>query len=288
MKKNILISLGILISLSSSAQLLWKVSGNGLKESSYVFGTHHLSSAEICEKIEGFNDAFSSCEQFYNETDMDYMYANVMSFAKHMMLPKDSLLNTLYSEQDYRLIDDCLKANLGVGVDMLKVMKPFAISAQLSLAMVTKDMKDFDAKRAVDYTLEKRARSAGKKMNSFETADFQMGILMGEPLAEQAQALLKIVKNIDRSKEVALNMAVNYNKQDIEALYQMFFDEEFGTTPKQLNVILFNRNRNWAATLKEAMKERSTFVVVGAGHLAGEQGLLELLRKDGFTVEAVK
>ena len=78
-------------------------------------------------------------------------------------------------------------------------------------------------------------------------------------------------------------MIAVYKSQDIEKLYNLSVDDE-SSVSAYMDLLLFKRNRNWVAQFPSIAKTGSTLFAVGAGHLGGEKGVLELLKKEGYTV----
>lgn len=291
MKKLLLITALLVCTLAVQAQLLWKVSGNGLKQASYIFGTHHIAPLSICDSIKGFEKAFAECGQLYGEVIMDSMttpgFQQEMMIA--MMAPQDSLLDKLYTPEDLKLIDQALIGTFGVGADKFNMLKPTAISTQLAVMQSMKIFKDFNPQVQLDGVLQKRAKEQGKPIAGFETVQFQKEMLFLSPISEQAEGLLKMVKLGDeKNMNMAREMADNYMKQDLDKLMKIIEDPELGSTEEDLNRLIYNRNQNWATQLKTILPEKATFIVVGGGHLPGEKGLLNLLRRQGYLVKAIQ
>jgi uncharacterized protein YbaP (TraB family) len=78
-----------------------------------------------------------------------------------------------------------------------------------------------------------------------------------------------------------------YKNQQLDSITNMMGKSEFGSE-KYDNLLLNDRNKNWVAQLKEIMKDESVFVAVGTGHLVGDEGLIRLLKKAGYTVEPIE
>lgn len=275
------------ITLWSPAQLLWKISGNGMKAPSYLFGTHHVSPLSICDSIAGFEEAFDSCSQLYGELDMSNMQAIAKEISSYMMLSQDSLLDVILTPEQYRQVDSLIKQEAGIGADQMKMVKPAVIDAQLGVIVCVKAFNGFNPNQQPDMILQSRAKEKGKVVKGFETPSFQAKLLYGTPLAEQTDGLMLTVRKFSGLKEhlVAMNQA--YMNQDIAALQKYVEDPEF-TAPQVLERMIYHRNHDWVEQLKTILPEQATFIVVGAGHLPGEQGLIELLQKQGYTLTAVR
>lgn len=290
MKKRLIFILAasVILTFQSNAQLLWKISGNGLEKPSYLFGTHHVAPIHICDSIAGFNEAFNSCKQLYGELELDDIQAVSKEIAKYTLLPQDSLLDKLYTPKEYKLIDEVVKKNMGVSADQLKMLKPVTISTQLSVIISMQAFNDFNPTLPLDAFLQKKAKEQGMSVKGFETSLFQAQILFGEPLPQQASALLKTIKHFDKMKPFIIEMCDVYMKQDLDSIFKLMQDPELSFTPEEMNRLVNNRNHNWSQQLKDILPQQPTFIVVGGGHLPGSNGLIELLREQGFTVTPVE
>ncbi|WP_302568300.1 TraB/GumN family protein [Culturomica massiliensis] len=290
MKKRLIFILAasVILTFQSNAQLLWKISGNGLEKPSYLFGTHHVAPIHICDSIAGFNEAFNSCKQLYGELELDDIQAVSKEIAKYTLLPQDSLLDKLYTPEEYKLIDEVVKKNMGVSADQLKMLKPVTISTQLSVIISMQAFNDFNPTLPLDAFLQKKAKEQGMSVKGFETSLFQAQILFGEPLPQQASALLKTIKHFDKMKPFIIEMCDVYMKQNLDSIFKLMQDPELSFTPEEMNRLVNNRNHNWSQQLKDILPQQPTFIVVGGGHLPGSNGLIELLREQGFTVTPVE
>lgn len=278
----------IIFTFQSNAQLLWKISGNGLEKPSYLFGTHHIAPIHICDSIAGFNEAFNSCTQLYGELELEDIQAISKEIAKYTLLPQDSLLDKLYTPEEYKLIDEVVKKNMGVSANQLKMLKPVTISTQLSVIISMQAFNDFNPTLPLDAFLQKKAKEQGMSVKGFETSLFQAQILFGEPLPQQASSLLKTIKHFDKMKPFIVEMCDVYMKQDLDSIFKLMQDPELSFTPEEMDRLVNNRNHNWSQQLKDIIPQQPTFIVVGGGHLPGSNGLIELLRKQGFTVTPVE
>ena len=132
----------------------------------------------------------------------------------------------------------------------------------------------------------KMAREQSKEVIGLETIEEQMKIFDDMPDSVQAQMLLRYVNEFSQQKKDFTNMVQLYKNKDLDALYRQIMSSPDIAGSEE--ALLFNRNKNWIPVMEAAMKTGSLFVAVGAGHLAGEQGLLNLLKEKGYTIEPVK
>ena len=109
------------------------------------------------------------------------------------------------------------------------------------------------------------------------------------PYEEQMEELVKSAKdNMAADKEKYKRMIAIYNSKDLNAIMEFMKEEENKMYDDHSDVLLDNRNKSWIAKIKEAAKTNPTFFGVGAAHLAGDNGVIKLLQKEGYKVEPVK
>lgn len=294
MKKTLAIVVLLCITLGAQAQLLWKVSGNGLDRPSYVFGTHHLAPLSIKDSIASLQQVIDRTEQVYGEIIMGDSISPeaVMVMQRAMTLPADTTLKSLYTQAEYDTLAAVVKNYMGVNLAMLDKVKPAAITAQLSVVLAMRSLKGFNPQEQLDTWFQAQARRAGKKVGSLETIDMQADLLyQSQSLARQASLLYCAATHIGQGIDQAVRMNRAYMAQDLDGLLAVMeeqADDVCDNTLEEIDALVYHRNENWSRQLPEIMKQSPTLFVVGAGHLPGTRGLLKLLQQQGYTVEAMK
>ena len=291
MKKFILSIAVLFVAISSNAQILYKVSGNGAKGDSYVMGTHHLAPISIIESIKGFNSAINSVDAVYGEIEHSEMNSPTTQ-QKMMMLamaPADSTLSKVFTKEQYDSIDNVIKKYSGgqASLAMLDPMIPALVSQQLAILINMQVIPNFNPMQQLDTHVQSIGVQEGKEVNGFETVDFQINVLFGDPISKQAADLLESIRKEDMMKSFSFDLYNAYMAQDIEKVRQLMIDPDLGLEPEDEAKMLTNRNINWVNQLKTILPQKSVFVCVGAGHLPGEKGLLNLLRQAGYTITPV-
>jgi uncharacterized protein YbaP (TraB family) len=285
--KHTLVFLAFLAgTLSANAQILWKVSGNGLQKPSYILGTHHVASKDICDNIAGFNDAYAGVEQVYGEVDTEIMNnpATQFQMMPQMTMPKGQTLSSLYTEEQVKKIDEYVTSLLGVGIKAFDKLKPAVVSSSIQAIIAMKMYPGFDATKGIDSQMQSMAKKDNKATQGLETMDFQIDILYNAPLQEQAEDLLEMVEHGKETEEMIIELTNRYLKQDLAGLWELMLED---SEPEELEKLVYSRNRNWTAQMKDIMPQNPTMFVVGAGHLPGEQGLIKLLEQEGYKLEPV-
>lgn len=279
---------------SLQAQLLWKVSGNGANGDTYIFGTHHVAPASMIDSVAGLRAALQGASAIVGEINMDESMTQEaqVEMMKWGMAPADSMLTavltTAQADSVNALMSEFTGGALPNAVEAMAQMKPNVLVTQLALMESMKIFPGFDPTKQLDATLQALAREQGKPSKGLETVGQQFAILFGAPIAEQADDLMSAVADSHSGKAAkqARELADAYLAENINTIYNMMVDDK-ETTPAEAERLIFGRNRAWAAVLPAMMAEEPLFVAVGAGHLPGPEGLLELLRKAGYTVTAV-
>ncbi|MDE6461456.1 MAG: TraB/GumN family protein [Muribaculaceae bacterium] len=277
----------------ASAQLLWKVTGNGVKDATYLFGTHHLAPVSMLDSVAGFADAMASVSGVVGEIDMSAATdpANMQTIMTMSMAPADSLLTSLLTPAQTDSVDTVLARLTGgqLTVAGMARVKPATLATQLAMLQHMTDPVMAEAMASgqqLDTRVQQLAREAGKQVDGFETLEQQLQILMGAPLTEQAEALMETVRGcMDGSaneKVGKLNRA--YLNRNLDSIAEIFFDPD-QMTADEMKRLVTDRNLAWAEKLDTLMHERPVMVAVGCGHLPGDKGLIALLRRMGYTVE---
>lgn len=293
MKRLSLILAVVVLALSAQAQLLWKVSGNRLGRPSYILGTYHFAPGSMIDKIPGMEQAIEGCDIVIGELDKENMIGSKVQAlaAQAMMAPADSTLDKLYSPQDYAIIEKVFNkyfSNMGVKLRQMNMLKPMAISTQMQAMQAIKYFPNLDPNSLIDVAVQTRANDLGRPSVALETVEEQLELLFNAPLTEQAKGLLESCKNDEQFTVMSTKLVEAYMAQDLDQINAVMNESSSQEEESAMDALLYSRNRNWAKKLQEIMPERACLVCVGAGHLPGEQGLLQLLRDAGYTVEPMQ
>ncbi|MDP5097934.1 MAG: TraB/GumN family protein [Flavobacterium sp.] len=284
MKKFFITLLTLLTGLSFSQELekslLWKISGNGLKQDSFLYGTIHITCDASLDK--NTLNALEKTEQLYLELDMDDKSMQ-MQMMKHMMMKDGSKLSTLLNAEDFKIVDEFLKKNLSMSAKMFDGFKPFIVTTMLYPKMLDCSFQ------SVESELMKISAEQKEEVFGLETVEDQMEVFDNISYEIQAAELVKMAKSdLQKDKDELSKMMKIYQSKDIEGMLKMMDDSDNKITSDNQDVLLTNRNKNWISKMSEIMMQKPTFFGVGAAHLAGEEGVIKLLRKKGYKVEAVQ
>ena len=269
--------------------LLWKISGNGLKQPSYVFGTHHFFSFNFLDSIAGAKQAFLSCEQLVGEITMNDMAAIAVEMQKAGMMHPDTTWQMLLSADDYQFVDQELTAMFGVGLQLLGMYNPAAVSMSYLQIFYQKVFPEVNFAESIDLWFQQQALLREIPILGLETVQDQTDALFLLSLKQQAQDLLCALKNPEHLVSSLNKMNNVYRSADLKTMAQLLNEEgPCPTSSEQEAALNDTRNHRWLEQLPAIMADKPSFIAVGCLHLAGEKGILMGLEKLGFIVEAVK
>lgn len=301
MKKLVLMGLVALMSLMGgvNAQLLYKISGNGLEKPSYIVGTYHLAPGTFADSIPGLKDAFASCKQIYGELDMQDALSdeNRDKLEKAQLLPEGTTLSSLLTKEQMDRVNTLMRETIGADMTnpMLAAqfdkMTPTALSTTLTVFAFIKKSPNFNPMNLLDSHLQLLAQKQGMVIKGLETVDFQVEVLYGSSLEKQVEELMCVVDNFDDVVEMAEFVTAAYFSQDLDQLLDVTNEESEGpcaSSPESNDNLIYNRNANWVKAMPDIMRQAPTFFAVGAAHLCGEKGVLRLLEQAGYKIEGVK
>lgn len=293
MKKIVMTFVAVIaISISAQAQLLWKISGNGIQKPSYLVGTHHIAPMGMQDSIAGLKSAINSVDQVWGELDMSEMTSpqGMAELQKHMVAPADSTLEKVLSHAQLDSVVNLLGKYAGMAIPAAQIspLRPAVISSQLAVLQSMKAIQGFNPNAQLDGIIQQLGAQAGKSIHGLETMSQQLGLLYGSPIAQQAADLMKAVRNDNIATAKAKEMAQAYMSGNLDKLNAMITDHETGMTAQEAEKLIYNRNSAWVDFLIGALPTTSMLIAVGAGHLPGEKGVITLLQKAGFNVTPVE
>lgn len=265
--------------------LLWQISGNGLSQNSYLFGTIHLIAEEDFIFTDTTKVIFDKCNAVAFEIKLDDVMnlSTQFSLMTKVFMSEGKTLRNLLEEEDYTVVKDYFK-DMGLPLTFLERMKPMFLSA-----LVSGDLSGDSEEKMVSYEFElmDRAQMLNKEIAGLETLEFQMSIFDKIPYDVQAQMLVESIKVSDAGNDQFKEMVELYKAQNLNGLQRLINSDTEGIADYE-DILLNERNKNWISKMENMMEEKRVFFAVGAGHLAGEEGVIKLLRKQGYTVTAIK
>ena len=272
----------------SNNTLLWRISGKNLSKPSYLFGTMHMLCGDDIVLSDSLKAAIGQSDNVYLELEMDNMF-EMLGAMQSMNMKGDTTLRHLLTEKEYQKVKDYFDENSGmIPFAMLESFKPM-LAASLIAQQESKSSAGCDNMVAMEALIMQEAKESEKKIKGLETMKYQLGIFDKIPYKLQAKQLYEMVtkiKDTTESNELVM-LSDAYRNQQLEKLEEMTVKEDMGIK-NFTELLLYRRNENWTKKLEELMPEKSLVIAVGAGHLPGKRGVINLLRKSGYKVEPVR
>jgi uncharacterized protein YbaP (TraB family) len=280
--KNIyplLLILSITINVQAQENaLLWQVTGKDLKQPSFLFGTIHMICPEDFSISDSIRSTFNRTGKLYLEIDMDD--ASLMIKTVQLSMLKQGSIRDLMNSESYTRLERFMKDTIGMPMIMVNKMKPFTL---LSLLY----SKILPCRKPESY--EQRLLEMAKKQNmevlGLEKLEDQFAVFDKIPDTTEISMIMEMIDNYEIQRTEFAKMVLLYNHKDLNGLANMI-----NASPDMAgfeDILLINRNRNWIPVMEKAMAAQPTFFAVGAGHLPGENGVIGLLKKSGYTITPV-
>lgn len=264
--------------------LLWKIESDEFQYPSYIFGTIHIIDSAEYFLPAGFRKAFDETENVVFEIDMKKMNdpATLMNLLPKIMMRGDTSLKDLLSMEDYSILQEKFK-KAGIPLFLFEKVKPLFLTMFTDGDLAPGDIQSGKYK-SYEMEIMDMAKEQNKSIGGLETIEYQVSVLDSIPYKEQAKMLMGSINAGEEGKSQMKKLIAQYKQQNINALHQSIESDEISRYEK---ILLNNRNKNWIPVIKQYMSESPTFFAVGAGHLGGKDGVINLLRKNGFKVTPV-
>jgi len=287
MKKQLIAGLllaGTLIGTTNAQDnaLLYEVTGNGLSQPSYLYGTFHLVCPTDLNITEATKKAIGDAQQVYLELDMDDP-AMMGQMQKAMMMPNGKNIKDMLKPDDYTVLDTYLKQKMNVSLTQVGGFKPIGLMSLMYMTVLPCQPASYD------LTFAQMAGKDKKEVLGLESLEAQLAALDKIPEQEQLKGLVDMARKPDEAKKEFMNLLDAYKTRDIAKLMNMVKTSQFSSNSVEFEDKLLNeRNANWIPVIEKAAKDKPTFFAFGAGHLGNDKGVVNLLRQKGYTVRAVE
>jgi len=257
---------------------LWKIEGDNIK-TSYLFGTIHMIPKKdfiIKDKVQ---KAFESSDKVVLEIDMDDPNYKV-DFMKLSMLNEGESLKTYMSDDEFKILDTYLKEKTGVGVNNFNTFKPMMLMSVLTMTAIGGGPLE-----SYEMSIINMAKSANKEVSGLENIADQINAFDEDPYEEQIDTLVEMVDN-GNSEELYNQLLQYYLAEDVDGMYD-FMDDYMNDDIEGMKRFLDDRNNKWIPKMEAYSKDNAVFYAVGGAHLGGDQGVINLLKKAGYTVTPI-
>lgn len=292
MKRISAVLLGSFMAISAFAQknnsdhtLLWKISGNGLTKPSYLFGTIHMLCKDDAVLSDSLKNIIQNVKEVYFEVDLDNMFEMLGVMGK-MKMKGDTTLQDLLSEADYEKVKNYFETKGSMlPFTMLETYKPILAASTLQQGDIP-----CETTAMMEQVIMMEAKEYNKPIKGLESMGYQASVLDSIPYKLQAEQLVSYIDNAIQGKDddgEMVEMLNAYKTQDLKKLEEMILKSD-PSISNYTDILLHNRNRNWIEKLKDLMPDKPLLIAVGAGHLPGKEGCINLLRQAGYKVTPVK
>ncbi|NUO01892.1 MAG: TraB/GumN family protein [Saprospiraceae bacterium] len=272
--------------------LLWEISGKKLSKPSYLFGTIHLIPRADYFLSEKAREAFKKAKRAAFEIDLEETMdiAGLMPMMMKMYMNNDTTLRDLLTQDEYSGVKAHFE-KIGLPLGFLERIKPMFLSMLASedvAASMGKGQSKESSTTSYEFELLAMAQEQKKEVVGLETAAYQMSMFDSIPYKVQAKMLVDAINSEDATGNDEFSQMVEmYKNQDIQGMQAMMGSSEDGLG-KYEDLLLVRRNKNWIPVMEGMMHDEITFFAVGAGHLGGKQGVVNLLREQGYTLKPLR
>lgn len=264
--------------------LFWEVSS--VEGKAYILGSIHLAREGLYPLSPKIEKAFEEADVLAMELDLSQLdeLEVVMKMLPKAMFSDDNTLESSVSFQTYQLAKEKMQS-MGMDIRMFNMYQPWFVAVSLtSYALVE---LGFRPEWGVDMYFSNKAQNEGKPIVGMETVDFQLNLFQGLPYDIQELFLLSSIVEIEGIERHIDMLFDAWKRGDMRRLETILMRSlrQYPELELFYEKVFYLRNKNMALQIEDYLKSgESYFVVVGAGHLVGQQGIIQLLRDKGYAV----
>lgn len=264
----------------SEKTLLWRISGNGLSEPSYLYGTIHIPNTKFMQ----FSDSMKKVLKTVNSVVVEVHEPNPFAGLAGMAMKDGQLLKNLLGEKDYAELEKRIKKdpNSAILLPMIENMKPLLVSSQLSMQHA-----ETNVAYPMDFLFALQAKDRKQKIIGLETAKEQYDAFGDVNMDEQLAMLRHVIYNEEADKKEMDEVIAAYLDQDIDknASFMAGYQKEY---PDFVDKLMTQRNKKMISRTDSLLKlESNRLIAIGAGHLGADDGFIAVLRQKGYKVEPI-
>lgn len=261
---------------------LWKAQGG--KNTVYLLGSIHLLKRESAVLKPVVQEVFGKSKRLVFEIDL--VKEGPEKFQKLLMQKGVNLDGKLLAQQlspeTYAMAAQ-KATDLGVDIKLLAPLKPWVVA--LTMVVMQLQKLGYDPNLGVDHQLAQRAQQANKPVSGLETAEFQIEIFSRLSAPQQELFLRRSLLEMEQLEKSVDDMVAAWESGDVDRGERLFL-ESLRAFPELKDEILDRRNRSWIAPIERFLtQDEDILVVVGAAHLVGKEGVIELLKARGYKLE---
>ncbi len=265
----------------SNAHMVWKITSEEGK-TGYLLGSVHMAKPELFPLDSIYYEVFDKADIIGFEVNLDSLLIETQALLpKYGLYPTGESLKDHLSEETFKKLEDYM-SSFGVPIVTMLQMKPWIIASSFSALELQKSGYSIEG---IDQHFFNKAKDKNKKIIGLETTEFQMKIFAEMPEKEQIDFLEYSLENAKESVESIDEIMRFWEIGDAENLHQLMEGgmEEF--SHEVYEDIIINRNKNWIPKIQQLMQDHTPLIIVGVGHLVGENSVNDLLTKEGYQVK---
>jgi uncharacterized protein YbaP (TraB family) len=273
---------GQTVAAAPGRTFMWKVAGR--QGAIYLVGSVHLLTKDFYPLAPAIDAAYKDSDLLVEEVDMAEMEAPgaQMALLSRGLLSGDQSLDKVLSPATYQLLTKRL-SSIGAPIEALRRMKPWMIA--LTLEAMEWQKAGFDANFGLDKHFYDQATEGGKAVQGLETIEYQIARFDEMPMDLQDHLLAETIKGIDTEQANMAKLVDAWRAGDAQTVERIVL-KDLQSEPQLYQRLLVERNRNWMPKLDALFARKGhAFVVVGAAHLVGPDGLVAMLKAKGYTAE---
>ena len=267
------------------APVMWRLTDEDT--TIHLFGTVHLLRPELEWRTDAFDQAVAEADKIVFEVDMkspEAQRAIATDFLQRGMYDDGRTLKEVLNDEDEAVISAAFDA-LGVPIDAMNTFEPWMASVNLGVMKLVND--GYDPESGVESVIEAEAEAAGKAFGYLEQISQQTDAFDFLPEDEQISMLYETALLLDESPRMLDLLVDEWADGDIEGIASLVANPDgYGFTDAAYQAVLVKRNEAWVPQIEAMLDEPgSVFIAVGAGHLAGPDSVVTMLRDKGYDVE---
>jgi uncharacterized protein YbaP (TraB family) len=268
---------------TENGHMLWTVSKDGSTVGSLA-GSVHAMKPDAYPLPAAYDEAFQASDVLVVETNLDSAQAKAQGLIRQLgMYPGSKTLKSELADSTYTMLR-ARADTLGLTLGRMQRMEPWVLSIIIPATQMQK--AGYSGKSGIDSHFFTKAKEAEKERVAFETPAEQFRLFDQLPPARQEAYLHYSLREADRNVQMIDEMSAAWERGDAEKMETLVQDEMQATFPSLYQTLIVERNQNWMPTITDLLtSEKQPMIVVGAGHVVGEDGLVAMLREKGYTVK---
>ncbi len=269
--------------LNTQNSLLWQIYGNGLKQPSYLYGTIHAIPDDDYFLGKNVAKKLKSSGQLILEVDLNKI--DMEKLTSLSLLPDGKYTKDYLSDTDYAVLLHFMEDSIGMKKYTFEKayarFKPFYLEQFLYFKELG------EARTSYEDEFMKMAEEKSMPVKGLETMEEQLAFIDTIPIDMQFRNLVSTLRNYNEEAADFRQLIIDYKNQNLPAFEKAMESEQDKETAFFTDLLINHRNATWVPKLDLWMHDMPCFIAVGAGHLFGQKGLIQLLRNKGYTVEPI-